>query len=153
MPQVVFSESLSPGQGRNNAVSPMNVGIEDFLKEHKTLNVNMNTESPAINCVRESQEMNNKINFDSEKFRHQQVDASSASTPPISHFHSCFSYFYSYLQEHSRPPTTIENLNSVQNGDGEKVHVKRTKCTNVETGGGMGELIMIVSHGWCHGLK
>ena len=43
--QVVFSESLSPGLGRNNAVSPMNVAIEDFLKEHKTLNVNMNTES------------------------------------------------------------------------------------------------------------
>ena len=42
---MVFSESLSPGQGRNNAVSPMNVGIEDFLKEHKTLNVNMNMES------------------------------------------------------------------------------------------------------------
>ncbi len=46
-------------QPRNNAVSPLNVGIEDFLKEHKTLNVNMNiTDTP------ESGSMNNKINFD-----------------------------------------------------------------------------------------
>ena len=41
----------------------MNVGIEDFLKEHKTLNVNMNiTEGGSAPA------MNNKINFDSEKF-------------------------------------------------------------------------------------
>ena len=43
---------------RNNAVSPINVGIEDFLKEHKTLNVNMNITDSA------STSMNNKINFD-----------------------------------------------------------------------------------------
>merc|ERR1719331_737510 len=74
--QVVFSESVSPGTTRNNAVSPMNVGIEDFLKEHKTSNVNMNTETQAIN---------NKINFDSEKYRHS---------------------------ENTRPLATIENLNT-----------------------------------------
>ena len=45
-------------QPRNNAVSPINVGIKDFLKEHKTLNVNMNATDSA------STSMNNKINFD-----------------------------------------------------------------------------------------
>ena len=49
----------SEDQPRNNAVSPMNVGIEDFLKEHKTLNVNMNITDSA-----EGNSMNNKINFD-----------------------------------------------------------------------------------------
>ena len=44
----------------------MNVEIEDFYKEHKTLNVNMNNQSQALN---------NKINFDSEKF-------STAPRPP-----------------------------------------------------------------------
>ena len=43
---------------KNNAFSQMNVEIEDFYKEHKTLNVNMNNQSQALN---------NKINFDSEK--------------------------------------------------------------------------------------
>ena len=106
--QVVFSESVSPGTTRNNAVSPMNVGIEDFLKEHKTSNVNMNTETQAINMDRESQEMNNKINFDSEKYRHS---------------------------ENTRPLATIENLNTGAEGQaGEKVS-KRTKCTNMEAGG------------------
>ena len=48
----------------------MNVGIEDFLKEHKTLNVNMNiTEGGSAPA------MNNKINFDSEKYaRHGYLD-------------------------------------------------------------------------------
>jgi len=105
--QVVFSESVSPGTTRNNAVSPMNVGIEDFLKEHKTSNVNMNSETQAINMDRESQEMNNKINFDSEKYRHS---------------------------ENTRPLATIENLNtSTESQSGEKVS-KRTKCTNMEAG-------------------
>merc|ERR550519_1923788 len=86
----------------------MNVGIEDFLKEHKTSNVNMNTETQAINMDRESQEMNNKINFDSEKYRHS---------------------------ENTRPLATIENLNTGAEGQaGEKLS-KRTKCTNMEAGG------------------
>ena len=41
------------------AVSPINVGIEDFLKDHKTLNVNMNITDTAADGS-----MNNKINFD-----------------------------------------------------------------------------------------
>ena len=74
----------------------MNVDIEDFYKEHKTLNVNMNNESPA---------MNNKINFDSEKYRQT---------------------------ENTRPSSTIENLNT--NNLPEKcTNAKRYKCTNVET--------------------
>jgi len=98
--QVVFSDTVSGNFGlseRNNAVSPMNVGIEDFYKEHKTLNVNMNNESTA---------MNNKINFDSEKYRH----------------------------DNTRPPTTIENLNTSESSE-KIVNVKRLKCTNMETGG------------------
>ena len=62
---------------------------------------------------RESQEMNNKINFDSEKYR-------SAG-------------------ENTRPATTIENLNTGGEQGGQKGNnVKRTKCTNIETGGGQG---------------
>ena len=99
---VVFSDTVnSLGlQERNNAVSPrnVNVGIEDFYKEHKTLNVNMNNENTA---------MNNKLSFDSEKFR--QTD-------------------------NTRPATTIENLNTGEAG--EKVaNAKRVKCTNMETEG------------------
>jgi len=105
--QVVFSDTVGGGLGvqeRNNAVSPMNVGIEDFYKEHKTLNVNMNNESHA---------MNNKINFDSEKYRHT---------------------------DNTRPPTTIENLNAKLAQLSEKnINVKRVKCTNMETGG-LGEV-------------
>ena len=74
----------------------MNVDIEDFYKEHKTLNVNMNNESPA---------MNNKINFDSEKYRQT---------------------------ENTRPATTIENLNTLNVAD-KCNNSKRFKCTNVET--------------------
>ena len=74
----------------------MNVDIEDFYKEHKTLNVNMNNESPA---------MNNKINFDSEKYRQT---------------------------ENTRPSTTIENLNTMTTPD-KCVNAKRFKCTNVES--------------------
>ena len=55
----------------------MNVDIEDFYKEHKTLNVNMNNESQALN---------NKITFDSEKYRQT---------------------------ENTRPSATIENLNTL----------------------------------------
>ena len=99
---VVFSDTVnSLGlQERNNAVSPMNVNVsmEDFYKEHKTLNVNMNNENTA---------MNNKISFDSEKFR---------ST------------------DNTRPATTIENLNTVEGSD-KVVNVKRVKCTNMENGG------------------
>ena len=74
----------------------MNVDIEDFYKEHKTFNVNMNNEAPA---------MNNKINFDSEKYR---------------------------LTENTRPSATIENLKT--NGIAEKCNnSKRFKCTNVES--------------------
>jgi hypothetical protein len=69
--------------GRNNAVSPPRVAIEDFLKENKTLNVNMNITETQAGCS-----MNNKINFDSEKFaRHGYMD-------------------------NTRPPATIENLNN-----------------------------------------
>ena len=97
---VVFSDTVnSLGlQERNNAVSPrnVNVGIEDFYKEHKTLNVNMNNENTA---------MNNKISFDSEKFRHT---------------------------DNTRPATTIENLNTGEGGD-KVANVKRVKCTNMET--------------------
>ena len=99
--QVVFSDTVGGGLGvqeRNNEVSPMNVGIEDFYKEHKTLNVNMNNESQA---------MNNKINFDSEKYR--QTD-------------------------NTRPATTIENLNTGDLNE-KNINVKRVKCTNMETGG------------------
>ena len=74
----------------------MNVDIEDFYKEHKTLNVNMNNES---------QPMNNKINFDSEKYR---------------------------SPENTRPATTIENLNTLNNVD-KCSNSKRFKCTNMET--------------------
>ena len=99
---VVFSDTVnSLGlQERNNAVSPrnVNVGIEDFYKEHKTLNVNMNNENTA---------MNNKISFDSEKFR--QTD-------------------------NTRPATTIENLNTGEGSD-KVANVKRVKCTNMETEG------------------
>jgi len=103
--QVVFSDTVGGGLGvqeRNNAVSPMNVGIEDFYKEHKTLNVNMNNESQA---------MNNKINFDSEKYRHT---------------------------DNTRPATTIENLNTGELSE-KNINVKRVKCTNIETVG-FGEL-------------
>jgi len=103
--QVVFSDTIGGGLGtheRNNAVSPMNVGIEDFYKEHKTLNVNMNNENHA---------MNNKINFDSEKYR--QTD-------------------------NTRPATTIENLNTGELSE-KNINVKRVKCTNMETGG-LGEV-------------
>eukprot|EP00090_Calanus_glacialis_P016194 TRINITY_DN25418_c0_g1_i1.p1 TRINITY_DN25418_c0_g1~~TRINITY_DN25418_c0_g1_i1.p1 ORF type:complete len:1021 (+),score=440.40 TRINITY_DN25418_c0_g1_i1:398-3064(+) len=103
--QVVFSDTVGGGLGvqeRNNAVSPMNVGIEDFYKEHKTLNVNMNNESQA---------MNNKINFDSEKYRHT---------------------------DNTRPATTIENLNTGDLSE-KNINVKRVKCTNMETGG-LGEV-------------
>jgi len=99
--QVVFSDTVGAGLGvqeRNNEVSPMNVGIEDFYKEHKTLNVNMNNESQA---------MNNKINFDSEKYRQN---------------------------DNTRPPTTIENLNTGDLSE-KNINVKRVKCTNMETGG------------------
>ena len=109
--QVVFSESLSPGQGRNNAVSLMNVGIEDFLKEHKTSNGNINTDALAINMDKESQEMNNKMNFDSEKYRHA---------------------------DNTRPATTIENLNTGPEQVEKSLKAKRGKNTNVETGGGGG---------------
>ena len=99
---VVFSDTVnSLGlQERNNAVSPMNVNVsmEDFYKEHKTLNVNMNNDSTA---------MNNKISFDSEKFRNT---------------------------DNTRPATTIENLNTVDGSD-KVVNVKRVKCTNMETEG------------------
>jgi hypothetical protein len=62
---------------------PLNVAIEDFLKEHKTLNVNMNITETQAGCS-----MNNKINFDSEKFaRHGYLD-------------------------NTRPAATIENLNN-----------------------------------------
>lgn len=105
--QVVFCEnsvSLNCGEeSRNNAVSPMNVGIEDFLKEHKTLNVNMNiTEGSGSS-------LNNKINFDSEKFsRHGYMD-------------------------NTRPSATIENLNARESHSLEKnMNVKRVKSCNIE---------------------
>ena len=104
--QVVFSEAslvVNGEETRNNAVSPMNVGIEDFLKEHKTLNVNMNLTEGG------SAALNNKINFDSEKFaRHGYMD-------------------------NTRPPTTIENLNSRESNLAEKnINVKRVKSCNIE---------------------
>ena len=110
--QVVFCENKGPVQQptggdeiRNNAVSSsVNVGIEDFLKEHKTLNVNMDiTESAGSS-------MNNKINFDSEKFaRHGYLD-------------------------NTRPPTTIENLNTAREAavTEKNVNVKRVKSCNLE---------------------
>ena len=83
--------------------SPMNVGIEDFLKEHKTLNVNMNiTEGTGAS-------MNNKINFDSEKFaRHGYLD-------------------------NTRPATTIENLNNTGESSSidKSANVKRLKSCNL----------------------
>ena len=91
-----FLFSKFPSIGKNNAFNQMNVDIEDFYKEHKTLNVNMNNESPA---------MNNKINFDSEKYRQT---------------------------ENTRPSTTIENLNTMTTPD-KCVNAKRFKCTNVES--------------------
>ena len=99
--QVVFSESLSPGQARNNAVSP--ITLADILKESKTSNVNMSVEGEATDGDRESLEMNNKINFDSEKYRHA---------------------------ENTRPAATIDNLG--QAGAGACGLAKRSKCTNVE---------------------
>ena len=81
----------------------MNVGIEDFLKEHKTLNVNMNiTEGSGAS-------MNNKINFDSEKYaRHGYLD-------------------------NTRPHTTIDYLNNRDTSNTEKnVNVKRVKSCNLE---------------------
>jgi len=95
---VVFSDTVNSfaSSEKNNAFNQMNVDIEDFYKEHKTLNVNMNNEAPA---------MNNKINFDSEKYR---------------------------LTENTRPSATIENLKT--NGIAEKCNnSKRFKCTNVES--------------------
>ena len=41
---VVFSDTVNSIASQNNAFSQMNVDIEDFYKEHKTLNVNMNNE-------------------------------------------------------------------------------------------------------------
>ena len=81
--------------GKNNAFSQMNVDIEDFYKEHKTLNVNMNNESQALN---------NKINFDSEKYRQT---------------------------ENTRPSATIENLNTMSTVE-KCSNAKRYKCTNME---------------------
>ena len=74
----------------------MNVDIEDFYKEHKTLNVNMNNESQALN---------NKITFDSEKYRQT---------------------------ENTRPSATIENLNTLSSVE-KCSNPKRFKCTNMET--------------------
>ena len=82
--------------GKNNAFSQMNVDIEDFYKEHKTLNVNMNNESQALN---------NKINFDSEKYRQT---------------------------ENTRPSATIENLNTMSTVE-KCSNAKRYKCTNMES--------------------
>ena len=93
---VVFSDTVNSIASQNNAFSQMNVDIEDFYKEHKTLNVNMNNESPA---------MNNKINFDSDKYRHL---------------------------ENTRPSSTIENLNTLSQAD-KCTNAKRFKCTNVES--------------------
>jgi len=74
----------------------MNVDIEDFYKEHKTLNVNMNNESQALN---------NKITFDSEKYRQT---------------------------ENTRPSATIENLNTISSVE-KCSNAKRFKCTNMES--------------------
>jgi hypothetical protein len=72
----------------------MNVAIEDFLKEHKTLNVNMNVVTEEGQAGDGSATLNNRINFDSEKFaRHG-------------------------YQDNTRPPATIENLNNRQNKTG-----------------------------------
>ena len=108
--QVVFSDTVVSTSGlaapaeRNNAVSPINVGIEDFYKEHKTLNVNMNRNS-------ETSSMNNKINFDSEKYRQTEL---------------------------VRPASTIENLNTGEAGLAGDKKVKRGKCNNLEAGGELG---------------
>ena len=90
------SQSGSDEPRSNNAISPppamlmtMNVAIEDFLKEHKTLNVNMNVVREEGQAAGDgSATLNNRINFDSEKFaRHG-------------------------YQDNTRPPATIENLNN-----------------------------------------
>ena len=59
----------------------------------------------------ESQAMNNKINFDSEKYRHT---------------------------DNTRPATTIENLNTGDLSE-KNINVKRVKCTNMENAG-LGEV-------------
>ena len=74
----------------------MNVDIEDFYKEHKTLNVNISPESHALN---------NKINFDSEKYRQT---------------------------ENTRPCATIDNLKTMTTED-KCSNTKRFKCTNMES--------------------
>jgi len=107
--QVRFSDTnqtLGPETDvRNNAVSPHNVDIEDFYKDHKTLNVNM---SEPVNG---NEDLNNKINFDSEKYRHGYLD-------------------------NTRPSQTIENLNNPENPLCEKnTNVKRSiaaKMTNTD---------------------
>jgi len=83
----------------------MNVGIEDFLnKEHKTLNVNITvTDDVGASAL------NNKINFDSEKYaRHG-------------------------YQDNTRPSTTIENLKARDTSNGEKNgKTKRVKTCNIQ---------------------
>lgn len=103
-PSVSFSAMATTQTMTTNNQMPNGISIDDYMKkDNKTLNVNVLAET--------NEDMNNEINFDSEKFsRHH---------------------------EKLRPKETIENLNlSETHSFDKKIHGKRFKATNLTSQSG-----------------